>query len=255
MGQLSCLVETNLTIFRIKMIVKANCLIHVLMFFTSQCVTSSDFSNIENNGPLHDFGARIDVLLEALLKENRNMKNQMEVMQRTIEYQERLLKDHTRSIEYVNKSLKANNKYRHDDSDVIFAANIHLGSEYFLPLGTVSSYNQVVINVGNHFDGYMGIFFAPHSGVYEFWMDGLVVRKKHARAQLRVNGESIKEFSAVVHGSGYSGDFFGIHGNVVINLSAYDEVEIFIPTPNDSSNQGAISGYDDHYFMFAGRSL
>merc|ERR1711942_128701 len=101
----------------------------------------------------------------------------------------------------------------------------------------------------------MGIFFAPHSGVYEFWMDGGVDGKKHGRAQLRVNGETVKEFSAVVTGSGYPGDIFGIHGNVVINLSAYDEVEIFIPTPSDSSNQGAISGYGNMYFMFAGRSL
>ena len=132
-------------------------------------------------------------------------------------------------------------------------SQIHqLGTKFFLPLGIVSCYNQIVTNVGNHFDGYMGKFFAPHSGAYEFWIDGKVGAAKHGVAQLRINGEAIKNFGA---GEIIGDDHVTITGNSVVSLSAYDEVEIFILNTHDTSNDEAILGYGLEYFMFAGRSL
>ena len=83
-------------------------------------------------------------------------------------------------------------------------------------------------------------FFAPHSGAYEFWIDGKVGAAKHGVAQLRINGEAIKNFGA---GEIIGDDHVTITGNSVVSLSAYDEVEIFILNTHGTSNDEAILGY------------
>jgi len=221
-------------------------------FFTSKSLAIEDVQTIRNNDHAHYLEARKDPLGHSMASRIDEIQNKMEEMQRIIEYQAQrlqLLEDHKYVIENVNASEGGSNKYRSSTSDVIFAANIHLGSEYFLPSGTVTSYNQIVINVGNHFDGYMGKFFAPHSGVYEFWLDGKVEQNKHGLVQLRINEQAIKNFSAGDQKSTYC----SINGNAVVNLSAYDEVELFINV--EISNEHSIKGNGLDYFMFAGRSL
>merc|ERR1712212_792812 len=267
MGQLSTFVISYFTIFSVEMLGKASFRYISLILVIFQSLAFDDVTNIRNNDHTHDLEAIIDPLgnsmvlridemqnqMEEMQRIKDEMQNQMEEMKRTIEYQAQLLEDHKYAIERVNASVGASNKYRSSTSDVVFAANIHLGSEYFLPSGTVTSYNQIVINVGNHFDGYTGKFFAPHSGVYEFWIDGMVTVAKHGYAQLRINGEMIKAFSSGLfhHGN----DWSSLNGNAVVNLSAYDEVEIFIKNWHGTSNEHSIMGYEEAYFMFAGRSL
>jgi len=227
--------------------------IYTLVFFTSQSLAFEYAPNMGDNDFSQDFEARIDPIVHKMVLRMNEMQNRMEKMERLIEHQAQLLEDQKYAIERVNGSVGANSKYRGSVSDVIFAANVRLEGEYFLPVGiTVSSYNQVVINVGNHFDPFTGAFYAPHSGVYEFWIDGMTEISKHGRACIQVNGISIKEFG---DGDASGINHVGLQGSVVINLSAYDEVSMFIVSPDDSSNKNAIYGYGLYYFMFAGRSL
>jgi len=211
-----------------------------------------------------DWESRINRLEQTMLQkilsqENKiqEMQKEIEELQRTAESQDKLNKDHEYAIEYVNASIGSNCKYGcSDEEDVVFAANIHLGAEYFLPVGRpISSYNQIPINVGNHFDGYTGTFVAPHSGVYEFWMDAKIVHNKHALIDLRVNEQVVKEFSSGIYNAGAAIDYFGLHGNAVLSLSAYDTVDLFVFESTDVNRMYAICGHDIHYFMFAGRSL
>jgi len=184
------------------------------------------------------------------------MQKVNEDLQRMAESHAKSIGDQKHDIEHMNASVWSNDKYGCSESDVVFAANINLGSEYFLPVGApVTSYNQIPINVGDHFDGYMGTFEAPHSGAYEFWMDAKIVAHKHAWIDIRVNGVDVKQFSSGIWNAGGDADVYGLHGNAVISLSAYDIVDLYVPYWDDPNVAHAICGHSVHYFMFAGRSL
>jgi len=184
------------------------------------------------------------------------MQKKNEDLQRMAESHAKLIEDQKLVIEHVNASFRSNDKYGCSNSDVVFAANIHLGAEYLLPVGApITSYNQIPINVGNHFNSYMGTFEAPHSGTYEFWFDAKIIGLKWAVIDLRVNGEVVKEFSTGIYNAGTTAGRYGFDGNAVISLSAYDIVDLFVPDTTDPNIMHAICGHVVQYFMFAGRSL
>jgi len=235
-----------------------------LIVLTFQKTVSEDISITGRKVSVTDLETKIDRLeqkIEQILQNEQTMvekvltqentileiQKENEDLRRMAESQAIVIEDHKNAIEHANGF---------DDSDVVFAANIHLGAEYFLPVGApITSYNQITINVGNHFDGYMGAFEAPHSGTYEFWIDAKIIRHKYAMINLRVNGEVVKEFSSGIYNAGGTIEYFGLHGNAVISLSAYDMVDLFVPDTIDANIIHAICGHDMHYFMFAGRSL
>ena len=128
-----------------------------------------------------------------------------------------------------------------------------MGATYYLPTGPITSYNQVITNVGEHFDGYSGIFEAPHSGVYEFWVDGEVANDKRGSVSLRVNGEVDKEWNEEP-GEGTIYSVSGLTGKVVLLLNAFDKVSLQNERWSDY-NDNAIRGDTKCYFTFGGRSL
>jgi len=243
-----------------------------MMVLIFQNTVSEGISRNEKSANFPNWESRFILLEQTLLhneqtmqqtilsQENKIQKMQKEIeeLQRTAKSLEKLNKEHEYAIEYVNASVGSKDKYGCSESNesVVFAANIHLGAAYFLPVGrTISSYNQILINVGNSFDGYMGTFVAPNSGVYEFWMDAKILHAKHAMINLRVNEEVVKEFSSGIYNQGAATAYFGLHGNAVLSLSAYDIVDLFVVDSTDATRMNAICGHETHYFMFAGRSL
>jgi len=237
-----------------KMIDKAACStsIFVLTALTLQNVVCEDIPIIGENVNVAVLETKIDRLEQILFTHENTI---LEVTKKNEDLQ-RMAESQAKLLERINASVWSNDKYGCSDTNVVFAANIHLQNEYFLPNdAVVSSYNQIPINVGNHFDGYSGTFEAPHSGAYEFWMDAKIKSHKHAWVDLRVNGETVKIFSTGIRDSGYDTDLFGLDGNAVISLSAYDVVDIFVPKAQGDYERNAICGHSDAYFMFAGRAL
>merc|ERR1712198_616340 len=243
-----------------KMIDKAACStsIFVLTALTLQNVVCEDIPIIGENVNVADLETKIDRLEQILFTHENTIlevTKKNEDLQRMAESQAKLIEEQKHVLESINASVWSNDKYGCSDTNVVFAANIHLQNEYFLPNdAVVTSYNQIPINVGNHFDGYTGTFEAPHSGAYEFWMDAKIKAFKYASVELRVNGETVKIFAAGLLDAGYDTDLFGLHGNAVISLSAYDVVDLFVTKAYDDCNRNAICGHSDEYFMFAGRA-
>merc|ERR1712126_451389 len=245
-----------------KMIDKAACStsIFVLTALTLQNVVCEDIPIIGENVNVAVLETKIDRLEQILFTHENTIleaTKKNEDLQRMAESQAKLIEEQKHVLERINASVWSNDKYGCSDTNVVFAANIHLQNEYFLPNdAVVKSYNQIPINVGNHFDGYTGTFEAPHSGAYEFWMDAKIKAFKYASVELRVNGETVKKFGTeIIDSKNCNDDLFGLHGNAVISLSAYDVVDIFVPKTESDLNRNAICGYSDEYFMFAGRAL
>merc|ERR1712198_634507 len=195
-----------------KMIDKAACStsIFVLTALTLRNVVCEDIPIIGENVNVAVLETKIDRLEQFLFAHENTIlevTKKNEDLQRMAESQAKLLEEQKHVLERINASVWSNDKYGCSDTNVVFAANIHLESEYFLPVGApVTSYNQIPINVGNHFDGYMGTFEAPHSGAYEFWMDANIIAHKYAWVHLRVNGEAVKSFDSGIYNGGFDTD-------------------------------------------------
>ncbi|CAC5406357.1 C1QL [Mytilus coruscus] len=88
----------------------------------------------------------------------------LEQLEQTVESLQVQMWNLTRSIQDISKDQK-----KYTDNHVVFYAR--LSSTINLNTYSIVKFNDVVINVGNHYNSGDGIFVAPVAGVYQFsWM-------------------------------------------------------------------------------------
>lgn len=123
--------------------------------------------------------------------------------------------------------------------------------EYYLPEGPVTSYNNVLMNQGERFDGNTGVFEAPHSGLYEFSLDGNTKADYiWGEIQLLVNSKINKIFQYEANkDDGMPQHFNGIY---VLQLLAFDQVQLNV---TNLFGGPSVKGSGNEYFLFTGQSL
>ncbi|XP_063409403.1 complement C1q-like protein 3 [Mytilus trossulus] len=119
--------------------------------------------------------------------ENRN-EAKLEILEQTVEALQVQMRNLTRSIKDISRD-----QIKIKDNHVVFYAR--LSSTIILNTYSIVKFNDVVINVGNHYNSGDGIFVAPVAGVYQFsWMT-LTDSGDHVYTELRVDNVVIDKLA------------------------------------------------------------
>merc|ERR1711953_202438 len=187
----------------------------------------------------------------ALIKEELNSRDQIiNQMHKRIESLEKQLNKKRLNEQVPNGKEEMNITTRENQiqSYLSFSARIRSGGDYYIPKGSyITEYNDVLINEGYHFDDVTGVFTAPHTGLYEFWFNGLARRDRYTTVELHVNSVVEKSFG----GNGFYGDIphgDTFNGRTILQLNAFDKVSLYC----DGLSDNAIFGYGESYFQFTG---
>ena len=101
-------------------------------------------------------------------------------------------------------------------------------AEYNISSGNVLTYNNVITNNGNHYNGSTGVFTAPVSGVYYYAFDYYAQSNNTARATLQKSTNSGSSWSTFRYGCRVSNPSNYVSASTVgvIALNANDQVRL-----------------------------
>lgn len=112
----------------------------------------------------------------------------LEILEQTVEALQVQMRNLSRSIQDISKDQK-----KITDNHVVFYAR--LSSSIHLNTYSIVKFNDVVINVWNHYNSGDGIFVAPVAGVYQFsWMT-LTDSSDYAYTELMVDNVVIDKLT------------------------------------------------------------
>ncbi|CAC5373630.1 C1QL [Mytilus coruscus] len=110
----------------------------------------------------------------------------LEILEQTVESLQVQMRNLTRSIQDISKDQK-----KYTENHVVFYARLSLSIH--LNTYSIVKFNDIVINVGNHYNSGDGIFVAPVAGVYQFTWMTLTDSADYVYTELRVNNVVIDE--------------------------------------------------------------
>ena len=101
-------------------------------------------------------------------------------------------------------------------------------AEYNISSGNVLTYNNVITNNGNHYNGSTGVFTAPVSGVYYYAFDYYAQSNNTARAVIQKSTNGGSSFSTFRYGCRVSNPSNYVSASTVgvIALNANDQVRL-----------------------------